>query len=226
MLFVAIGVLGGVLIYLGARLPPAVLFGLAGGAAGLASGLAFAGRRRAVRLTEVTVSVPPLSKMRFAVTQESRLVAWKLFVELTTRVSTQPLRDGHGRLRSALTSLHGLLGFIREVLKENPPSRRTGHEPTVEQLALLLVINDLRPFVTYWHRTFTDWQDLHRDAGETDWPLHDQCHVELSRLQQHLKEYVLSFGELAGVPNAPDVLAGTLAGRAPAQRTAPTGADR
>jgi hypothetical protein len=208
-LCVALGSVGGLLIFLSGQLPRPLLFGLGGAVAGLAAGVALSGRR-SMRLTGVTVSVPQLSQLNFAVTHESQLVAWKLFVEMLTRVSTQPLTEGSGRVRSALTSLHGLLGFVRETLKESPPSRRTGHQPTVEQLALILVISDLRPFVTRWHQAFNEWQDLNPGAAESSWPLNKECRAELAAVQKCLREYVLSFGALAGVPNASDIVAGVL----------------
>lgn len=54
------------------------------------------------------------------------------------------------RLRSALTSHYGLLGFTGDLLKQNLPSRQTGSEPTVEQLAIAMLDTELRPFLTLW----------------------------------------------------------------------------
>jgi hypothetical protein len=206
--WVLLGATTGVLIFFGSRLPIPALFAALGAVAGLGVGLLLVNRRRAMRLTEVTVSVPQLSQMRFAVTRESQLVAWKLFVELLTRVSTQPLHDGQGRIQSALTSLFGLLGFVRGVLQENVPSQRTGREPTVEQLALMMVINDLRPFVTAWNQRFSDWRAKNPEAAETEWPFDDECRADLVTLQRNLRTYVHSFGELARVPNVAEIVGG------------------
>ncbi|GAA3925231.1 hypothetical protein Aau02nite_20540 [Amorphoplanes auranticolor] len=212
LFFLALGAVAGVVVHQSTLLSGRALFAVCGGAVGLAAGLALYGHSRSVRLTEVTMSVPQFSQLRFAVTRESQHVAWKLFVELITRISTQPFSDGGGRLRSALTSLHGLLAFTRTVLKENPPSRQTGSEPTVEQLAITMLNSELRPFLTYWHRALSDWHDLHPGQPETEWPLHEQCRTELGTMQARLREYVLSFGELAGVPNTTDIVSGTLEG--------------
>jgi hypothetical protein len=210
--WVLLGAATGILIFFGSRLPMPALFGILGAAAGLVVGLLLIGRRRAMRLTEVTVSVPQLSQMRFAVTQESQLVAWKLFVELLTRVSAQPLHDGQGRVESALTSLFGLLGFVRGVLQQNVPSPRTGRDPTVEQLALMMVINDLRPFVTAWNQRFSDWRGKNPGAAESEWPLNDECRADLAALQRNLRTYVRSFGELACVPNVAEIMGGAIGG--------------
>lgn len=208
------GATAGAVVHLLTRLSGPVLFVSVGALAGLTSGLLIVGQRRAVRLTEITVSVPQLGKLKFAVTAESQQVAWRLFVELATRVSTQQLPPGGARIRSALTSLHSLLAFIRDLLKENPPSRRTGAEPTVEQLAIVMLNNELRPFLTHWHHSLVEWQKQNPTLDEEQWPLNEQCRAELLRVQGNLREYVLTFGELAAVPNAQEIISGSPALRA------------
>jgi hypothetical protein len=185
------------------------VFAACGGAVGLLVGAVLYGHRRSVRLTDITVAVPQFSQLHFAVTRESQHMAWKLFVELVTRISTQPL-DADGRLRSALTSMHGLLAFTRDLLKQNPPSRQTGSDPTVEQLAITMLNCELRPFLTHWHRMLAEWQEENPGHSERDWPLNEECRAELIGVQHRLREYVLSFGELASVPNAQQIVAGTL----------------
>lgn len=219
LFLVLLGMGAGVLVYRMLQLSGWSLFAAIGGFAGLAAGILLHGHRRAMRLTEVTVSVPQLGKLKFTVTAESQQVAWRLFVELATRISTQPLHDDSGRLRSALNSLHGLLAFIRELLKENPPSRRTGTEPTVEQLAITLLNNELRPFLTFWHRSLHEWQEENPTLSEAHWPLNSRCRTELLAMQSSLRGYVLTFGELAAVPNAQEIISGALAVR---NRTAVT----
>jgi hypothetical protein len=204
------GAVGGLALYTGTQLAGLWAFALWGGLVGLVAGVIMYGHRRSVQLTDITMSVPQVGQLHFAVTRESQFVAWKLFVELVTRISTQPLPEHAGRLRSALNSLHGLLAFTRELLRENPPSRQTGSTPTVEQLAIAMLNVELRPFLTGWHRLLSEWQAAHPVAGERDWPQAERCRTELAAVQQRLREYALSFGELAGVPNAKQIVAGSL----------------
>ncbi len=50
-------------------------------------------------LSEMTLNLPQFGEMKFAINLEYRRVAWKLFVETLTRVSTQPLGIEDGSLR-------------------------------------------------------------------------------------------------------------------------------
>ena len=51
-----------------------------------------------------------------------RTAAWKLYVELNTRIATQPLDESDGVLREALSSLYAVFGITRETLKEAGPA--------------------------------------------------------------------------------------------------------
>jgi hypothetical protein len=204
------GAVTGLLVYLGAQLPAFWLAVAGGTVTGVTIGLVAQVYRRAVRLTGATLSVPQLGQLHFAITRESQQVAWRMFVELVTRISTQPLDDRSGRLRSALNSLYSLLGFTRELLRENPPSQQTGPEPTVEELAITMLNAELRPFLIHWHRTLTDWRQANPDLSEADWPLHAQCRSQLVEVQGRLRQYAVNFGQLAGVPNAERVATGSL----------------
>jgi hypothetical protein len=163
-----------------------------------------------VRLTDIKVTVPQFSEMHFAVTKDSQQVAWKLFVESVTRISTQPLSTDYGLLREALTSLYGLFSITRETLKIAQPSTRTGRDPTVEHLAIAMLNNELRPFLSRWHPALLEWERAHTDQPESAWPQGAECRTELISLQRRLEPYVLGFGRLARLPNAKEILEGTL----------------
>lgn len=163
-----------------------------------------------VRLTDIKVTVPQFSEMHFAVTKDSQQVAWKLFVESVTRISTQPLSADEGLLREALTSLYGLFGITREVLKLSQPSTKTGRDPTVEHLAIAMLNNELRPFLSRWHPALLEWERRHVGQEESAWLQGGECRAELIALQRRLEPYVLGFGRLARLPNAKEILEGTL----------------
>jgi hypothetical protein len=186
------------------------LYVLAGAAGGGATAVVMQFYSRSVRLTDITITVPQFSQLHFAVTRDSQQVAWKLFVESVTRISTQPLNESSGLLREALSSLYGLFGTTREVLKQAQPSTRTGPDPTVEHLAIAMLNNELRPFLSRWHSSLTQWEKDHPDQTEAVWPQAAECRAELASMQRHLEEYVLGFGKLAGLPNSQEILEGVL----------------
>jgi hypothetical protein len=204
------GATAGLAVYQGSQLTGRSLFIVCGAVAGLVAALVVHGINQTIRLTDITVSVPQFSEMHFAVTKDSQLVAWKLFVEAVTRISTQPLAADGGLIREAMTSLYSLFAITRDVLKQTQPSRLTGNDPTVEHLAIAMLNTELRPFLTRWHPALLSWERGHPGQDEASWPENSQCRVEMDQMRRRLIAYVLGFGKLARLPNAQQIVDGTL----------------
>ncbi|WP_424918773.1 hypothetical protein [Streptomyces sp. wa1064] len=76
-----IGALTGLAVFGLTQVTSRSLFAIIGGIAGAAAVLAVQWYQRTARLTEVKVTVPQLSELTFAVNNDSRQVAWQMFVE-------------------------------------------------------------------------------------------------------------------------------------------------
>jgi uncharacterized membrane protein YeaQ/YmgE (transglycosylase-associated protein family) len=205
-----VGAVVGFAIYGADHLTGATLFLVAGSIGGVVAALIVQFYGNSVRLTDITLTVPQFSELHFAVTRDSQQVAWKLFVESVTRISSQTLEGDEGLLREALTSIYGLFATTRDVLKEARPSTRTGTDPTVEHLAVAMLNNELRPFLSRWHPALKRWEDANPGQPESSWPEAQRCRDDLTAMQRRLREYILGFGGLAGLPNAREILDGTL----------------
>lgn len=199
----------GLAVYHGSHLTGAALFAVCGATAGAVAAIVAHGYGRTIRLTDVKITVPQFSEFQFTVTRESQQVAWKLFVECSTRTSSQALHSDTGLLREALSSLYGLFATVRETLKQTQPSKRTGSDPTVEHLAISMLNIELRPFLSHWHPQLLRWERQHPDSSEADWPDNELCRSELAAMQQRLRAYVLAFGRLAQIPNTEQIVDGT-----------------
>ena len=173
-------------------------FAVIGLAAGAAVGLGLDLYQRTVRLTEVRIRVPQLSEMTFVVNNDTQQVAWQLFVDSVTRVSTQRLSDEEGLLRESLTSLYRLFSTTRDVLRSARPTTH-GQGVTVEYLAVRLLNSELRPFLSTWHPRLREFEEAHPELSESDWPYAAQCRAELATVQANSRTYVLGFARLAGV---------------------------
>lgn len=194
-----IGAVVGLAVYWGSRLTGAALYALCGTVAGGVAALVFFAYSKTVRLTELTVSIPNLTDLTFAVTPSNEGVAWRLFVEASTRVSTQPLDRETGVVREALDSLYGLFQSVREILLQAGPTAGTGSTKTVEHLAIGMLNQQMRPFMAKWHARLAEWERANPDAPESQWPENAQCRAELETMRQGLLQYVEGLGELAGV---------------------------
>lgn len=201
------GAVAGLAVYGASTLAGVALYVLCGTVAGGLAALAVFTFWRSVHLTELTVSIPNMTDLTFAVTPSNEGVAWRLFVESSTRVATQPLDPGSGVIRETLHSLYSLFGSVRAILLEAGPTTTPGATQTVEHLALGMLNSQLRPFLSRWHPRLTDWEQSHPDLPESRWPENDACRAELETMRAGLLRYVRGLGELAGVGNI-DVMLG------------------
>ncbi|MFD4689138.1 hypothetical protein [Streptomyces sp. NPDC058463] len=209
----AIGALTGLAVFSLTQVTNRSLFAITGGIAGAAAVLAVQWYQRTARLTEVKVTVPQLSELTFTVNNDSRQVAWQMFVETVTRVSTQPLASDQGVVREALTSMYGLFATTRETLKASRPSAAVPGGQTVEYLAITMLNRALRPFLSQWHPRLREFEEAHPDRQESEWRENAACREALQQLQSDIHEYAIGFARLAGVREAE-----ALIGRVPVPR--------
>lgn len=201
------GALVGLAVYWGSRLQGAALFTLCGTVAGGVAALAFYAYSRTARLTELKVAIPHLTNLTFAITPSNEGVAWQLFVESATRISTQPMDSGSGVLREALDSLYYLFQSMRKILLAARPSAGTAGTQTVEHLAVGMLNVQIRPFLTKWHGRLRDWEKANPETPESQWPENAQCRADLETMRQGLVEYVRGLGQLSGVREVDAMLA-------------------
>ncbi|MCL5428318.1 MAG: hypothetical protein M1347_00755 [Chloroflexi bacterium] len=147
---------------------------------------------------EITLSIPEFSEMKIKVNREYRKIAWKLFVESITRITTQPLQPETGHLREALESLYSLFSTTRDLLKEMGPTP-VAEGTTVELFAIRMLNREIRPFLSKWHRLLTEFEKNHPELQESDWELNQKFREELEELRKTLLQYTRGFGEIAGV---------------------------
>jgi hypothetical protein len=95
-------------------------------------------------------SIPFVGEMEWEPDPTQRRAAWELYVELATRISTQPLDLDGGLIREALNSLHSLFATTRQVLRSAGPDVGAGPD-TVGGVAIAVLSKGLRPFLTKWH---------------------------------------------------------------------------
>ena len=153
------GALVGLAVYWGSRLTGAALYTLCGTVAGGVAATVFYAYSRTVRLTELKVSIPNLTDLTFAITPFNEGIAWRLFVESVTRISTQPLDQGSGVIHEALDSLYVLFQSVRGILLEARPTAGVGSTPTVEHLAIGMLNIQMRPFMAKWHARLSEWEE-------------------------------------------------------------------
>lgn len=119
--------------------------------------------------------------------------AWELYVEMLTRIVTQPLPAEGGDEQSALDSVYALFSITREIL------RRHGKDTVEFSKVAVPVLNQVvRPFTARWHRASL--------AGAFDDPAKRVLfRKELSVLQCDLRNYNRLLADIAGVEDLTDL---------------------
>ena len=113
--------------------------------------------------------------------------AWELYIEMLTRITTQPLPKEHGDEATALESIHDLFSLTREIIKKH------GRECIEFTKIAIVVLNQIvRPFTAKWHNealanAFADSQKC------------DEFRKELIALQIALRCYTKMLSDMAGV---------------------------
>lgn len=161
------------------------------------------GKSRA-RLAKISVALPfDLGKAEWRPDDTERRAAWALYVELVTRISVQELPDDKGLVREALNSLYSLFGTTRHILRDAGPDVGACI-PSVGGLAIGVLNNGLRPFLSKWHPMLLDWEGrkpVERSAKEHEhlWEHNTTFRSELRDLREELERYAVILGKAAGI---------------------------
>ena len=113
--------------------------------------------------------------------------AWELYVEMLTRIVTQPLPSEAGDEKTALDSVYSLFSTTREIL------RRRGRGTIQFSKVAIPVLNQVvRPFTAKWHR-----ESLIGAFGDES--KQGEFRNELRFLQDDLRNYNRMLAEIASV---------------------------
>ena len=137
--------------------------------------------------------MPPFLQMEWAPEAADKNAAWSLYIELLTRITTQPLPIEHGDEKTALDSVYSLFATTREVIREHGPECIN-----FTKIAIVVLNQVIRPFTAKWHRkslagAFED---------ETERAVFRE---ELAALQEELRKYSRMLADIAEVEDLTDL---------------------
>ena len=126
-------------------------------------------------------------KAQINFTNNDKKAAWELYVELLTRITTQPLPDKDGVEQTALDSIYSIFSLTREVLK-----KYGSQTIQFSKIAIPVLNQKIRPFTAKWHKL------SHKNAFKEP----EKCKEfrgELKNLQVELQKYNQLLAHIAGV---------------------------
>ena len=126
-------------------------------------------------------------------TDRNKDAAWAMYVQMITRITTQPLPDEHGDEQTALSSVHSLFETTRSILTEY------GREsPEFSKLAVVILNQKVRPFTAKWH--VPSINGAFEEAEKCD-----EFRKDLADLQVILRGYMQALAALAGIEDITDI---------------------
>lgn len=135
----------------------------------------------------------PFLDVELECTDADKSAAWELYVEMLTRIVTQPLQREHGSEQTALESVYSMFPTTREILK------RHGPECAIFAKIAVPVLNQIvRPFTAKWHKL-----SLEGDLSKPN--IREKFRGELDALRKNLLNYSRMLAELAGVEDLTDL---------------------
>ena len=127
------------------------------------------------------------AELEFSPTEDDQTAAWDMYVELITRITTQPLAQDEGVEATALESVYSIFGITRNILKSKGKNAEN-----FTKIAIVVLNQVIRPFTAKWHRKKLEGAF----ENSTDCLLFRN---ELSELQSELINYTKALEELAKV---------------------------
>jgi len=137
-------------------------------------------------MTSLKIKMPFL-EMDWNPQDEDKAAAWELYIELLTRITTQPLDEKHGDEKTALDSVFSLFAITRQVLKNN--TRKCAE---FTKIAVVVLNQIIRPFTAKWHR-------LSLQGAFSNEEQQKQFRTELTQLQAVLRKYTKMLADMADV---------------------------
>lgn len=129
----------------------------------------------------------PILEMDWKPKDLDKNAAWDMYIELLTRITTQPLSDTDGLEKTALESIYSIFGITRGIIKQH------GRDcEGFARIAIVILNQVIRPFTAKWHKLSSDgsFNDVERCKAFRE---------ELKELQAKLTNYSKMLAEIAGV---------------------------
>jgi len=126
-------------------------------------------------------------EMEWQPQEKDREAAWELYIEMLTRIVTQPLSAEEGDEKAALDSVFALFGITREILKRNGRGC-----VQFSKIAVVVLNQVVRPFTAKWHKRALS-------GAFNDAPSRTEFRAELTTLQAILRNYTQALADIAQV---------------------------
>lgn len=156
--------------------------------------------RKYFKLNITKIEIPWFGSLEFAPNSIEQRAAYDIYIEITTRITTQRLDADNGLLREALTSMYSMFESTRKALHQSGLDSAYELAP----IALAILNKGIRPFTAKWHPRLLAHEGIRPEevsvfAHEQSWEYAAVMRQELYVLQDNLREYARALAKIAGV---------------------------
>jgi hypothetical protein len=154
--------------------------------------------RRIIEVDQVELGIGS-QKVRLKPNEVDRQVAYKLWVELSTRKIGLPIDFNHDVIFEIYDSWYNFFTVTREMIKDIPVSKL--HRADTRKIIYLSidVLNEgIRPHLTEWHARFRRWYEHTAESEDFatapheirgKYPQYEQLKADMEKVNQRLMRY-------------------------------------
>lgn len=145
------------------------------------------------------------AKLTFKPNNDDRQIAYKIWVELSTRKIGIPIDLEHDVISEVYDSWYGFFSVTRELIKDIPVSK-IQHESTqkVVKLSIAVLNEGLRPHLTTWQARFRHWyekrlkkeDEFDPQAIQAEYPKFSDLKADMLEVNNRLIKYRSKMKEL------------------------------
>lgn len=141
------------------------------------------------------------------VDRTDRQIAYKLWVELSTRKIGLPIDVEYDVINEVYNSWYAFFGIARNLIKEIPVSKISrDHTKSISDLSIDVLNRGMRPHLTKWQARFRHWfsQETQKQPDQTpqhlqrQFPEYEELLSDLVQVNERLIEYRNKMRELVG----------------------------
>ncbi len=158
--------------------------------------------RKSIDIDEVTLGIGN-SKVTLKYNRKSQEIAYKLWVELSTRKIGIEFEPDNDVISDIYDSWYKFFSVARELLKELPPEQIEGSKQLIELTEEVLNIG-LRPHLTKWQAKYRLWRESNVNDGtdtpqafQKKYPEYSELEKDLVQANKQLMEYKRLMKEIA-----------------------------
>ncbi len=151
--------------------------------------------KKSIDVSEVELGVGD-SKVKLSYNRKDQEIAYKIWVELTTRKIGMKFDDQNDVISEVYDSWYQFFATTRELIKEIPASKFE-YSSELIQLSCKVLNEGLRPHLTHWQARFRKWydnaikksEDRNPQDIQREYPQYEELVKELIETNEHMIKY-------------------------------------